>query len=390
MKEKFLTLTLLVMTFAGSYGQLIQGTIKAGPQPDQVEIWIRPDFSSNSMYLYQIGLPIAFPSNVSPQPTSLQVTIDPNFLTNFGNYTQQVYARAHNTAGTENYFTVSLIRTVSSNQTFTAGTEIKVLTAKFIGGTDAGVNVKLADYQDGGSDSQGNFYTVDGNANYYVSSTSSANFYTSAGQSTAGGTGSAGFAQTVALISLPIDLLNFSGFKNGNKNRLQWTTINEMNNAGFEIQRSLDGGTYQPIAFVPAQTANGNSTINQNYIFEDNNPLGKKQFYRLKQVDIDSRARLSKTVMIAGEKALALAIGGLYPNPSIKNLNTIINSPKTDVVELNLLDLSGKILNKQIENIGPGSNSVLVDIGSLPKGSYLLQVKAQNDKNAVTSQFIKQ
>jgi hypothetical protein len=394
MKEKFLTLTLFVMAYAGSYGQLIQGTIKSGPQPDQVEIWLKPDFTNSTQYIYQIGLPIAFPSNVSPQPTSLTWTLDPTFITNFGNnYSVTVYPRAHNSTNTENYFSVSLVRGgagASNPQTWTAGTEFKVLTVKFIGGTDQGVQVKLADYQDAGSDGQGNFYTVDGNANYYVSATSSANFYTSAGQSTAGGSGSAGFAQTVALISLPVDLLNFSGYKSANKNRLQWTTVNEFNNAGFEIQRSLDGVHYQPISFIRTQTGNGTSFTNLNYLFEDNNPPGKKQFYRLKQVDVDNRGRLSKIIMISGDKPLSLAIGGLYPNPSIKQLNAIINSPNENVIELRLLDLGGRVLSNKTENIGPGSNSVILDVASLAKGSYILQIKPQTENKVITGQFIKQ
>jgi len=395
MKEKFLTLTLFVMAFAGSHGQsLIQGSIKSGAQADEVEIWLKPNFTNSTQYLYQIGLPIAFPSNVSPQPTSLVVTLDPTFVTNFGNnYVVTVYPRAHNTANTENYFTVSLVRSgagASNAQNWTTGVEFKVLTAKFVGGTDAGVQVKLADYADGGSDGQGNFYTVDGLANYYVSATSSANFYTSAGESTAGGSASAGFSQTVALISLPVDLLNFSGYKSGNKNKLQWTTLNEFNNAGFEIQRSLDGVTYQPIAFVPTQTGNGTGSIILNYSFEDNNPLGKKQLYRLKQVDLDNHGRLSRIVTINGDRPLSLAIGALYPNPSIKQLNAIINSPKAEVIEMKILDLTGRILSNRTENIGPGSNSVVLDIASLPKGSYLLQIKPQTENIAVTSQFIKQ
>jgi hypothetical protein len=394
MKEKILMLTLFIMMVGNSYGQLIQGTIKSGTAADEIEVWLRPDFSNATQYIYQIGLPIAFPSNVTPQPTSLIVTLDPTFIANFGNnYSVSVYPRASNTGNTENYFSISLIRGgagASNAQTWTSGVEFKVLTAKFVGGSDVGVQVKLADYQDAGSDGQGNFYTVDGNATYYVSATSSANFYTSAGQSTAGGSASAGFSQTVALISLPVNLISFSGHKAGSKNRLQWTTVNELNNSGFEIQRSLDGIKYLPIAFVPTQTANGNGTISLNYLYEDNNPIGKKQFYRLKQVDLDNKGRLSQIVMITGDRPLSLGIGGLYPNPSIKKLNAIINSPKTDVAELAMIDLSGKILSRRIENIGPGSNSVILDVADLPTGTYLLQVKTQGENNVVTSQFIKQ
>ena len=40
---------------------------------------------------------------------------------------------------------------------------------------------------------------------------------------------------------LPVSLLTFSGYKESNHNVLKWTTANESNNSGFEIQRSADG-----------------------------------------------------------------------------------------------------------------------------------------------------
>ena len=45
-------------------------------------------------------------------------------------------------------------------------------------------------------------------------------------------------------ISLPVSLTSFSGYKEGNSNKLHWTTASESNNSGFEVQRSTDGNNY--------------------------------------------------------------------------------------------------------------------------------------------------
>jgi hypothetical protein len=202
MKFKIILICLFVaVVFNNTRAQLIQGTIKSGTN-DSIEIWIKPDFNNTTQYLFQLGFPIAFPANANP--TGLNVKLDPGFIAVFGNnYSVTINPVTNNTTNTEKYFNIVLVRTganASTPQNWTSGSEFKVLAALFTPSTSPAAQVKLADYQDGGIDEQGNFYTMDGNANYYVSTNSSSNFYASPGQSVTGGSGSEGFAQTIALV----------------------------------------------------------------------------------------------------------------------------------------------------------------------------------------------
>jgi hypothetical protein len=392
MKTRILTL-LLVVVFYSSHGQIFQATIRSGASTNEIEIWIRPDFSNTTEYLAQLGFPIAWPVTSPRTPTGMNVTIDPAFTAAFGsNYSFSVYPMAHNTANTENYFVISIIRGgagASDPQTWTSGTEYKVLTATFIPASGPGSKVKLADYQDGGSDAQGYYYTVSGNGNYYISPNSTSMFYGST-ESTAGGSASAGFAETNALITLPVNLLKFSGYKSGTKNILQWTTANELNNYGFEMQRSTDGLSYFPVGFVPANSVNGTSYVNLNYTFEDLNPAGKKQFYRLKQLDIDRRAKLSNVVVISGDKPLKLALVVIYPNPSTNFINVILHSPHDALAEITMTDITGKVLKRQIEGLGTGSNSVVLDISQFAKGGYVLKVNEKGSATGISTLITRQ
>jgi trimeric autotransporter adhesin len=191
---------------------LIQGTIKSGAGSNDIEVWLKPNFSNSTQYLFQIGMPIAYPANASSQPTGLNVTLDPGFVAAFGNnYTVTVNPIATATGGTEKYLNIVLIRGgvgASSPQTWTAGTEFKVLTASFVPSSAPASLVKLADYQDGGSDGLGNFYTQDGNNNYYITPNSIGNFYAAPGQSTVGGNASMGYAQTIASIGCSAPVVN--------------------------------------------------------------------------------------------------------------------------------------------------------------------------------------
>ena len=49
---------------------------------------------------------------------------------------------------------------------------------------------------------------------------------------------------------LPVSLLSFSGYRDGNINRLQWTTASEQNNQGFDVERSKDGISFFSVGFV--------------------------------------------------------------------------------------------------------------------------------------------
>ena len=156
MKLRLLLAGLLCLLLgSGKAQQLIQGTLKMGAQPGEVEIWLKPNFSNSTEYLFQIGLPIAFPASASPQPTALNATVtslDPGFVAAFGNnYSVTVNPVATALGGTEKYFNIVLVRGgdgASVPQTWTAGVEFKVLTFTFTPSSAPGTPVSLADYQD--------------------------------------------------------------------------------------------------------------------------------------------------------------------------------------------------------------------------------------------------
>ncbi|MBC7187363.1 MAG: hypothetical protein H5U38_10050 [Calditrichaeota bacterium] len=72
-----------------------------------------------------------------------------------------------------------------------------------------------------------------------------------------------------------------------NKVTLRWTTAAESNLKGFEIERGLDGKSFQAVAFVEAA---GNSSSPRDYAYEDRTVFkssGNTYYYRLKLVNFD-------------------------------------------------------------------------------------------------------
>ena len=193
--------------------------------------------------------------------------------------------------------------------------------------------------------------------------------------------GFSGFGAGVPPSSLALNLLNFNGKQNGNSTDLSWTTSFEKNVQYFEIQRSPDGVTYQPVGTVfgtlPFLTA-------QNYSYSDQSPEAIN-YYRLRIVDLNGKSTFSTVVVvkIAGLSQKLYVID----NPFLNSIRLRFMNPPKDNVVINLFDISGKrLISKVFRNPG---NLIEIDVTPfhLSKGLYLLKVLAEGEM--YTSKIVK-
>ena len=86
---------------------------------------------------------------------------------------------------------------------------------------------------------------------------------------------------------LPITLLSFRGTVINGHVHLEWSTLTEINNYGFEIQRSV--GSENSYASLPNSFVPGHGTTNEphSYAFIDSSASRGRWYYRLKQIDLD-------------------------------------------------------------------------------------------------------
>ena len=83
---------------------------------------------------------------------------------------------------------------------------------------------------------------------------------------------------------LPIELQRFDGFSLSEGINVQWETSAEWENNYFVLERSLDGITFEEIAYIQS-LGSGNGV--QNYSFLDMQAMEGTNYYRLKQIDLD-------------------------------------------------------------------------------------------------------
>ena len=95
---------------------------------------------------------------------------------------------------------------------------------------------------------------------------------------------------------LPVQLKYFAAKKMSNGQvQLNWATATEQNTKNFIIERSADGINFTEINRVAAA---GNSNTEVKYNTLDVNPIKGKNFYRMRQTDIDGAGMYSNIVLI--------------------------------------------------------------------------------------------
>ncbi|MBK7446844.1 MAG: T9SS type A sorting domain-containing protein [Ignavibacteria bacterium] len=179
--------------------------------------------------------------------------------------------------------------------------------------------------------------------------------------------------------ALPVELSSFNYETLKGNVTLHWTTSSEINNAGFDVERSDVNGqisnVWSKAGFI---SGNGTSSGSINYSFTDNNLSSGKYNYRLKQIDYNGNYEyfsLNSDVIIATPKNFFL--GQNYPNPF--NPSTVINYniPQDSYVKIKLYDNTGReVLTLLNEFISAGYYTINFNVSDLASGIYFYNINA--------------
>lgn len=178
-------------------------------------------------------------------------------------------------------------------------------------------------------------------------------------------------AQTIAQAPLPGQLpVNLKTFKAraeiNNRVKIFWTTEYEKNNAYFDIERSSDAVNFTIVSRVPGLNSNG---ILTDYILYDSHALNGISFYRLKQVDTDSRFSYSPIERIRNSAQTNSV--DIYPNPATSGAFYInLIKEEQGSVEVLIFDLLGCLKLKQ----QCGDNNTIKITHQLPSGLYVVKI----------------
>ncbi|MFA9212423.1 MAG: T9SS type A sorting domain-containing protein [Candidatus Methylacidiphilales bacterium] len=178
--------------------------------------------------------------------------------------------------------------------------------------------------------------------------------------------------------TLPVKLISFNGVAKNNDALLTWITASETNNKGFEVERSIDGRTFELVNFVKGA---GNSNKNLNYTLTDANVLSQLAivYYRLKQIDFDGKTTYSQVVRVT-KNAESMNSMIVFPNPFNNEYNVSFNAAKAGMVTLETVNLEGKVIVTKTTSVTQGANTVpVVEAANLSAGIYFVRLTVDGE-----------
>ena len=183
---------------------------------------------------------------------------------------------------------------------------------------------------------------------------------------------------------LPVHLISFHGNMNkNNKVTLNWTVADNETVNSFEIERSTNGRDFTTVGVVFASEKFGT----ENYTFFET-VSAEKLMYRLRMIDKSHDIDYSR-ILIFQTKSLSTTGIKVIGNPVNDKLTLSYSSNATQVVDVRVYDITGKILMSQKVNSADGTNMLSVPLNPTFKpGMYVVEVSDGSDRQV--AKFVKQ
>ena len=180
---------------------------------------------------------------------------------------------------------------------------------------------------------------------------------------------------------IPVELVSFNANVFGNDVVLNWLTVTETNNRGFEVERCQITemniqSDWKQIGFVAGK---GTTTEIQGYSFTDNAESGKYR-YRLRQIDFDGSFEYSIVIEVEVGIQEQFSLAQNFPNPfnpttKIKyTIPNVITPPlergkQSHLVSLKVYDVLGNEITTLVnEEKSAGNYEVELDVSTLSSG----------------------
>jgi len=171
--------------------------------------------------------------------------------------------------------------------------------------------------------------------------------------------------------TVPVEMVFFNANLDNNRTVLNWQTASEIDNEGFEVQKSSDGQSFEELGFVNSTRSTGI----KNYRYVDNNPVHGVNYYRLKQMDYNGDFSYSDIVTVRNNNKVSPI--SLYPNPIAINelVNVFVDSENESEAKVRVYSVSGAVITTDRHILNSGLNKLRIPTSDLSEGIYIISVE---------------
>jgi hypothetical protein len=182
---------------------------------------------------------------------------------------------------------------------------------------------------------------------------------------------------------------------------LDWETIRETDNVGFEVHRAeMTEAGLEPFEMITSYEDNSalaglnESEFGKKYKLTDDDAalaIGATYVYRLVSVASDGykQVQAERSVLING--AASMSVSEIQPNPVVTDLKFDLDMVESRKVTIQIYSLEGTLVAQPIldKEYGMGLHKVSIDLdrSMIPAGTYTLKV-ISGDNEAVSKRFV--
>jgi len=174
---------------------------------------------------------------------------------------------------------------------------------------------------------------------------------------------------------LAVNLTQFTTSVINNENiNLSWNTSEESDVTKYIIERAVAGSTDYTIL---GETLPNHRAGTNNYSFTDVTAVPNILYnYRIRIATLDGNQKYSS---VKNAKIINNAVyTSIYPNPARETIKLQVNN-YSGMASVSTINSMGKMISISRVNVIPG-NPILLDIRSLPAGTYWINIQTGSDK----------
>ncbi|MBL0308478.1 MAG: T9SS type A sorting domain-containing protein [Bacteroidetes bacterium] len=180
-------------------------------------------------------------------------------------------------------------------------------------------------------------------------------------------------------VPLPVELIYLEAEAMDNSYiQVRWATAVEINNYGFDVERSTDGASWTKVSFV---NGHNNSTIQQTYQYDDREVVSNvRYYYRLKQMDYNGDFKHTDMVTAILTSTTTFEVLDLVPNPTASHTTLQILSSKDQEITVDIYNIVGqKVLSRHHQIVKGQNNNIDFQLSILASGTYSVMVSSANE-----------
>ncbi len=221
-------------------------------------------------------------------------------------------------------------------------------------------------------------YTKDGGATWIPLTTGTTNtlYWVATSGNYCWAVGNSGTILKLDGVVLPVELTSFTAVSQNQQVTLNWSTATEINNNGFEIQRSTANSEFITVGFV---RGNGTTTNQSEYSYVDKNISAGNYSYRLKQIDFNGVFEYSDAIEVEVLNLDSYVLNQNYPNPfnpSTKIAYVLKEKTNVKLLVMNALGEEVAVLVNQTQE--QGYHQLDFNASNLPSGIYFYSLQTDN------------